>query len=354
MRAGLNEKFWRGKKILLTGHTGFKGSWMCLTLLELGAEVYGVALEPNTTPSMYTTLNLSSEVTSEIADIRDLEILKKIVKSVNPDIVIHMAAQPLVRMSYLDPVGTYETNVMGTVNILEASRLCTNLSAILVVTTDKCYHNNEWLWGYRETDALGGFDPYSNSKACAELVCSAYRSSFFAANNIALATARAGNVIGGGDWSRDRLIPDILRAIDASVEFEIRSPEAIRPWQHVIEPINGYLRLVEKLVEAPEDLSDAWNFGPSQSDMKAVKFIVEYLARKSRRAFSFKSQDGEHPHEANFLKLDNSKARMMLGWEPKWSLETGLDLVLDWHDAFKSQHNMFEKSISQVKTYNLT
>ena len=352
MHERIDKSFWRGKRVLLTGHTGFKGSWMSLALLELGAEVYGVALEPNTNPSMFDILDLGSKVNSKLLDIRDLDQLKKITKAINPDFLIHMAAQPLVRASYVDPVTTFETNVMGTVNVLEASRLCSNLSAILVVTTDKCYQNNEWVWGYRETDALGGFDPYSNSKACAELVCAAYRASFFGPNNISLATARAGNVIGGGDWSTDRLVPDILRAIDESEEFEIRSPDAIRPWQHVIEPINGYLKLVEKMVEQPSMIADAWNFGPAETDMRAVKFIVEYLSKKSSRNFSYRLQNGSHPHEANFLKLDNSKARMILNWVPKWSLEKSLDLVLDWHHAFKTQQNMLEKSIDQLRLYN--
>ena len=354
MQGYLNKEFWNGKKVLVTGHTGFKGSWMSLALLERGADVCGVALEANTTPSMYEILQLSSHVTSEIADIRDLECLTKLFTKFSPEIVIHMAAQPLVRQSYLDPVTTYETNVMGTVNVLEASRSCSNLSAILVITTDKCYHNKEWVWGYRESDKLGGFDPYSNSKACAELVCSAYRSSYFASNKIALATARAGNVIGGGDWSADRLVPDILRALDENIVFEMRFPDAIRPWQHVIEPINGYLRLVEKMLEDPGIASDAWNFGPAESDMKEVKFIVEYIARKSRENLEYRVQNDSHPHEANFLKLDNSKARMFLDWQPKWSIEKSIDLVMDWHDAFKSKKNMLEESKSQLEVYNLS
>jgi len=347
----LNKEFWNGKKVVITGHTGFKGSWMSLALLELGADVYGVALEPDTNPSMFEILHLSSHMTSQIADIRKLSCLKDFFIKSNPDIIIHMAAQPLVRQSYLDPVTTYETNVMGTVNVLEASRSCSNVAGILVITTDKCYQNNEWVWGYRETDALGGFDPYSNSKACAELVCSAYRSSYFGPNNIPLATARAGNVIGGGDWSTDRLLPDILRAIDEKQIFEMRFPDAIRPWQHVIEPINGYLRLIEKMFEDPLVASDAWNFGPSEADMKAVRFIVEYMADKSRESFSYRVQDGLQPHEANFLKLDNSKARMVLGWRPKWSLEESLDYLMDWHDCFKAKQDMLNKSISQLRIY---
>lgn len=352
MHPNLNRAFWAGKKVLITGHTGFKGSWMSLALLQMGAEVFGVALEPNTKPSMFEGLDLSSHVNSNIVDIRNLDDLKTMMTTINPDILIHMAAQPLVRQSYADPITTFETNVMGTVNVLEAARQCSNMTAILVVTTDKCYENKEWVWGYKETDTLGGFDPYSNSKACAELVCSAYRSSYFQLNKVALATARAGNVIGGGDWSEDRLIPDLLKSIDLTKDFEVRAPEAVRPWQHVIEPINGYLMLIEKLYQDPTNFSEAWNFGPSEAAVKPVKFIIEYLAAKMGHKKDFRLQLGEHPHETNFLTLNNSKAKMRLGWQPRWNIEESLDLIIEWHTAFRNKKNMIDISVAQIQKYH--
>lgn len=347
----LNLDFWKSKRVLLTGHTGFKGSWMSLALLRLGAEVQGISLSPNTTPSLFDVLGLSKHIKHKVSDIRNIEEINTIMQSFQPEIVIHMAAQPLVRKSYDDPIETYSTNVMGTVNLLHSAQLSKSLLSTVVVTTDKCYENNEWVWGYRENDSLGGFDPYSNSKACAELVCSAYRNSFYSKKKIGLATARAGNVIGGGDWSVDRLIPDILKSVLNKSDIEIRSPKSIRPWQHVIEPVYGYLMLAENMALVPKDFSEPWNFGPNDFDAKSVEYIAKYISSKYKNKFALKSQQGDHPHEASYLKLDISKTRSLLGWEPKWSLETALDLVLDWNDAFLNRQNMYEKSMSQLDFY---
>ncbi len=343
--------FWRGRSVFLTGHTGFKGGWLALWLSLLGAKVHGYSLPPPTKPSFFEETKLQARVASStIGDIRDLKNLSQAMRDSSPSVVIHMAAQPLVRESYSSPVDTFATNVLGTVNLLEASRKTDSVEAIINITTDKCYENQEWIWPYRENDRLGGRDPYSSSKACAELATAAYRESFLSAAGVHLVTARAGNVIGGGDWAADRLIPDFLKALDAGETLRIRSPHAIRPWQHVLEPLAGYLLLAEALVSQGADYVDAWNFGPDESDAKPVSWIVERLCEKfpnSRHELESKPQ----PHEAELLKLDSSKAKSKLGWAPRWSLETALEKTVDWHQAWKLGGSMSDLSLQQIQAY---
>lgn len=352
--------FWNGKKVFITGHTGFKGSWLCMWLHALGAEVRGYALKPPTHPSIFEILQLEHTAGTVYGDIRDQEGLEKALLAAKPDIVIHMAAQPLVRYSYRQPVETYEVNVMGTVHLLEAVRSAVRkgirVKAVLNITTDKCYENNEWVWGYRESDPLGGYDPYSNSKACSELVAASYRSSFFppgeyARHGVAVATARAGNVIGGGDWAEDRLIPDCIRSLLAGRPVDIRHPHAIRPWQHVLEPLGGYLLLAEKLAAGQGSGGEAWNFGPADHDAKPVEWIVRKLCADWGGNAAYRIQGGDHPHEAGFLKLDCSKARMKLGWHPVWTLEEALRRIVEWTKAYKDGRNMREVTLRQIADY---
>jgi len=337
--------------VFLTGHTGFKGGWIALWLSHMGAKVHGYALAPPTKPSFFEETQLQSRLaTSTINDIRDFKNLCKAMQAANPSVVIHMAAQPLVRESYNSPVDTFSTNVLGTVNILEAARNTDSVQAIVSITTDKCYENQEWLWPYRENDPLGGHDPYSSSKACAELASAAYRKSFLAEAGVYLATVRAGNVIGGGDWAADRLIPDFLRALDAGEALHIRSPNAIRPWQHVLEPLSGYLLLAEELVSQGADYADAWNFGPEEGDAKPVYTIVEQLCDKFPG--SRWQLDGEPQlHEAGLLKLDSSKAKAKLNWLPRWPLETALNKSVEWHQAWKRGESMAAFSLRQISDY---
>ena len=344
--------FWRSKRVLISGHTGFKGSWLSIWLQSLGAEVCGLALAPPTKPSLFTEAKVSNGMRNEIVDIRNFEAVDFVFQSFRPEIVIHMAAQPLVRLSYHEPMETYATNVMGTVHILEAARRAKSVRAIVNVTTDKCYENREWLWGYREDEPMGGHDPYSSSKGCSELISSAYRRSFLETQGIGLATARAGNVIGGGDWAQDRLIPDILKSFLKDEVVEIRNPSAIRPWQHVLEPLSGYLILAERLFLKESDAAGAWNFGPRDEDTKSVKWIVENLSAKWGATTSTKLSAGQQPHEAHFLKLDISKARQQLGWQPKWSLDTALDKIIDWQKSWCAGKNMRAKCIAQISEYN--
>lgn len=347
----MNSAFWKGKKVFLTGHTGFKGSWLSLWLNKLGAEVHGYALSPATTPSIFNVADVEASLSSTtIGDIRDLAMLSKAVKAIQPDIIFHLAAQPLVRYSYEAPVETYSTNIMGTVNLFEAVRQTASIKAVVNVTTDKCYENQEWVWSYREDEAMGGHDPYSSSKGCSELVTSAYRRSFLAASGIGVASARAGNVIGGGDWSPDRLIPDFLRAMDANETLVIRSPEAIRPWQHVLEPLSGYLTLAEKLYSDPEKYAQAWNFGPSEQDAQSVEWIVDRLVR-SMPGTEWEHDKSIHPHEANYLKLDSSKARNHLNWQPKWTLEQALDKITRWHKSWRNGDDMNKFTLQQIAEY---
>ena len=350
----MRSEFWRGKKVFLTGHTGFKGGWLSLWLHELGAEVHGYALAPNTTPNLFTVANVSESLASStIADIREPSLLKEALQASGASIVFHLAAQPLVRYSYESPVETYSVNVMGTVNLLEAIRKTGRVKAVVNVTTDKCYENREWVWPYREDEAMGGYDPYSSSKGCSELVTSAYRRSFLSSSGVSVATARAGNVIGGGDWSSDRLIPDFFRAIDASQALSVRSPGAIRPWQHVLEPLSGYLKLAEKLYSGEASFSDAWNFGPPDEDARNVEWIVEHLVASVPGAI-WKRDEKPQLHEANYLKLDSSKARNYLDWQSRWDLKTALDLIVSWHDSWHQGKNMHDVTLSQIVKYEQT
>ena len=343
--------FWLNRSVFLTGHTGFKGGWIALWLSQLGAKVHGYSLAPPTTPNFFTATQLEDRLqSSTIADIRDLPKLAAALQAAQPSIVIHMAAQPLVRESYNTPVDTFATNVIGTVNVLEAARQAETVQAIVNITTDKCYENQEWLWPYRENDRLGGHDPYSSSKACAEIAAAAYRNSFLAKAGIQLASVRAGNVIGGGDWAADRLIPDFLRAIDAGEILRIRSPNAVRPWQHVLEPLSGYLMLAERLVTDGAAFAEAWNFGPEEFDAKPVSWIVEQLCQKLPNA-RWELEGTPQPHEAGLLKLDSAKAKSRLGWAPRWSLETALDKTVEWHQAWKERQSILEISINQIDTY---
>jgi CDP-glucose 4,6-dehydratase len=347
----VNPAFWRGKRVFVTGHTGFKGSWLSLWLQSLGAEVQGYALEAPTTPSLFNEARVAVGMRSHIGDVRDLSALSRTMAAFRPEVVIHMAAQPLVRFSYRDPVETYSTNVMGTVHLFEAARHCDSVRAIVNVTTDKCYENREWVWGYREDEPMGGHDPYSNSKGCSELVSSAYRASFMSTGPVALATARAGNVIGGGDWAADRLIPDILKAFEAGEPVRIRNPHATRPWQHVLEPLGGYLCLAERLVTEGQPFAEGWNFGPQDSDVQPVQWIVERMAREWGEGARWDVDAGEHPHEAHFLKLDISKAGRRLQWRPRWRLLTALSHIVSWHQAWLDRQDMQALCQQQIREY---
>lgn len=347
----INNDFWLNKCVFLTGHTGFKGGWLALWLQAMGAKVTGYALSPPTEPNFFTVADVAQGLERHIiADIRDGETLKHAMQSAQPDIVLHLAAQPLVRYSYAEPVETYQTNVIGTVNVLEAVRATSSVKTVVNITTDKCYENREWLWGYRENEALGGFDPYSSSKACAELVTAAYRQSFLQTQGVAVASARAGNVIGGGDWAADRLIPDFLRAIDAGQPLIIRSPDSIRPWQHVLEPLSGYLLLAEKLFTDGASYTEAWNFGSDDSDAKPVRWILEQLSRLCPDLV-WQCDTAPQPHEAHYLKLDSSKAKQRLTWQPRWQLVTALEKTVTWHDAWRRGENMRTVSLAQIDDY---
>lgn len=347
----MNSEFWRGKRVFMTGHTGFKGSWLSLWLQRLGCDVTGYALNPPTQPSLFEVANVGAGMKSIIADIRDHDALSQAMQDAKPDIVIHMAAQPLVRYSYQAPVETYATNVMGTVHLLEAIRQTNTVRAVVNVTSDKCYENKEWVWGYREHEPMGGHDPYSNSKGCAELVTSAYRRSFFQQSGIALASARAGNVIGGGDWATDRLIPDILRAFEKKQPVIIRNPHAIRPWQHVLEPLSGYLLLAERLYNDGQAFAEGWNFGPNDEDAKPVEWIVQQMANLWGQGANWKCDQSLHPHEANYLKLDISKAKTRLAWQPRWNLVTSLEKIIDWHRAYLEQGDLNEVCVRQIQLF---
>ena len=353
----MNTAFWKGKRVLLTGHTGFKGSWLSLWLQSMGAQVVGYALAPPSNPSLFEVAQVGKGMTSIIGDIRNLERLRKELADYKPEIVIHMAAQALVRYSYVEPVETYSTNVMGTVNLLEAVRSAGSVKAVVNVTSDKCYENQEWEWGCRENEAMGGYDPCSNSKGCAELVTAAYRNSYFhpekfKEHGVAIASGRAGNVIGGGDWAEDRLIPDIMRAITQGKPVNIRSPQAIRPWQHVLEPLSGYLVLAQKLYEEGTAYAEGWNFGPNDEDAKPVQWIVEKLTKVWGEGASWQLDGGGHPHEAHYLKLDCSKAKARLGWHPNWHLEDALGAIVDWHRAYRDGKDMRELTLRQIDAYN--
>jgi len=355
--AVIEPEFWRGKKVFVTGHTGFKGSWLCLWLHALGAEVHGYALTPPTTPSLFELAQVAELIHHRIGDVRDAAALAAAVQAAQPEVVIHMAAQPLVRESYRTPVETYATNVMGTVHLLEAVRQCPSVRAVVNVTTDKCYENREWAWGYRENEALGGYDPYSSSKACSELATAAWRRSFFdpaggGQHPAAVASARAGNVIGGGDWAADRLIPDCLQAILRGEAVRIRHPQAIRPWQHVLEPLSGYLLLAQRLLEEGEACCGAWNFGPRDEDARPVEWIVQRLCHLWGEGAGYAVDAGPHPHEAHYLKLDCSHARADLGWHPCWSLARTLESIVDWTRAWRAGADVRTVCLEQIKDFS--
>ena len=345
------KNFFHGKKVFITGHTGFKGSWLCLWLSKLGAHVTGYALDPPTTPSLFELARVGELIESHIADVRNAAALADAMLQAQPEIVIHMAAQPLVRDSYKIPVETYAVNVMGTVHLLEAVRRCPSVKAVVNVTTDKCYENREWAWGYRENEPMGGFDPYSSSKGCSELVTAAYRNSYFQ-HSVALATARAGNVIGGGDWATDRLIPDCISALLADEPVQIRNPHAIRPWQHVLEPLSGYLILAQRLYESGAEYAEGWNFGPGDDDAKPVELIVDRMCKLWGNGARYEIDAGDHPHEAHYLKLDCSKARMCLGWQPRWNLEKALNNIIEWTNVYRSAGDLRRCCLEQIDSYS--
>lgn len=353
----IDPSFWLGKRVFLTGHTGFKGGWLSLWLVSMGAKVTGYALAPNTSPSLFELGKIESDLEqSYIADIRNLEKLQEALGQSQPEIVIHMAAQPLVRYSYANPVETYSTNVMGTVNILDAIRRQESVRAVVIVTTDKCYENKEWVWSYREIEPMGGFDPYSNSKGCAELVTSAYTHSFFPASEfdrhrVAVASARAGNVIGGGDWSDDRLIPDAIRAFEANEELKIRNPLAIRPWQHVLEPLSGYLVLAQSLYKRGSNFNGGWNFGPRNEDAVSVQEVINLLIKNLRVNARWSQSQESHPHEAFILKLDCSKAQHYLNWTPRWNLDRAIENIAEWQYAYQQKCDMRQITLEQIANY---
>jgi len=343
-------KFWKNKRVFITGHTGFKGSWLSLWLYLLGAKVAGYALVPHTKPNLYNLCQIDQLVNSTIADIRDKKALSQAIIKARPEIIIHMAAQPIVRDSYKIPVETYSTNVMGTVNLLEIARQQGRVKAILNVTTDKVYENREQRRGYREDEPLGGYDPYSSSKACSEIVTTAYRCSY----GMNVASARAGNVIGGGDWANDRLVPDFVRAILKGRKIRVRNPKAVRPWQHVLEPLSGYLMLAERLYKHGLQYAGAWNFGPNNQDARTVEWVVNKLCKKWGNTASFEIAKGNHPHETTYLSLDSSKARKVLGWEPKWNINQTLDEIVEWTKAYKEKKNLRNTCFAQIKNYEKT
>lgn len=350
----MTPEFWMDKSIFLTGHTGFKGSWLSLWLQSMGAKVVGYALAPPSSPSLFEVAHIADGMISMEGDIRNLMKLQSAMEQHQPEIVIHMAAQSLVRCSYQNPVETFATNVMGTVNILETVRHIPSVKAVVIITSDKCYENHEWVWGYRENEAMGGSDPYSSSKGCAELVVSAYRQSFFKKVSVgspAIASTRAGNVIGGGDWAADRLIPDLVRAITERRPMLVRNPLAIRPWQHVLEPLFGYLMLAQKLYEEGAEFAEGWNFGPCEDDAKPVQWVVECLAKLWGENSSWVVDETEHPHEANYLKLDCSKAKMRLNWQPKWSILQTLDNVVTWYQAYQRNADMRNFTLEQITNF---
>jgi CDP-glucose 4,6-dehydratase len=352
--------FWSGRRVFLTGHTGFKGSWLCLWLHRLGARISGYALAPPTQPNLFELARIAELLhRHQLADVRDGAALAAAMAAAQPEIVIHLAAQPLVRTSYEDPLATYATNVMGSVHLFEAVRSCPSVRGVINVTTDKCYENREWLRGYRENDALGGDDPYSSSKGCSELVTAAYRQSFFnpreyERHQVAVASARAGNVIGGGDWAVDRLVPDILRALSAGEPVRIRHPHAVRPWQHVLEPLCGYLSLARRLHEEGPAFAEAWNFGPAEGDTRPVEWIVQQLSASWGKGAGYTLDSGVHPHEAGYLKLDCSKARQRLGWVPRWNLPVALAATLAWNQGHGAGCDLRQLSLEQIAAYEET
>jgi CDP-glucose 4,6-dehydratase len=358
----IDREFWNGRRVFLTGHTGFKGAWLSLWLMDLGAKVFGFSLDPPSTPNLFTAGRVDEGLTNTHGDIRDLAAIKAAIATASPDIVMHLAAQSLVRTSYQDPVGTFSTNVLGTVHVLEA--VCSynatraqdsKIAATLVVTSDKCYDNKEWPWGYRESDPLGGHDPYSSSKGCAELVSASYLRSFASndSGRVGMATARAGNVIGGGDWALDRLVPDAMRAFATGTELVIRNPAAVRPWQHVLEPIGAYLLLTQRMLNDPASFSGPWNFGPDPTGRQSVAVVTDGLVKHWGDNAHWKAGQGVQPHEAGLLSLDCSKAQMYLRWRPRLSLDDALRLTVDWYRAHLANPNrsMRDYTLGQIRDF---
>ena len=347
----LNQNFWYGRRVIVTGHTGFKGGWLSLWLQKMGAIVRGISLAPSTNPSLFEVARVAEGMDSILLDINDFAKVRKCMEEFNPEVIFHMAAQPLVRRSYEEPLETYYTNVIGTLHVLEAARHVKSVRSIVNVTTDKCYENREWVWGYREDDPMGGHDPYSSSKGCAELVSSAYRRSFYADSDIGMATVRAGNVIGGGDWAVDRLMPDVLRALELQKSVVLRNPHATRPWQHVLEPLSGYMLLAERLFDQGKAYAEGWNFGPRDEDCKTVQWLVEHLCSSWGQRASLVIQEEKQPHEANLLKLDISKVRHRLGWEPNWSITKALNYITTWHKSWLNGQDMRAVCLEQICEY---
>ena len=347
----VDPQFWRGRRVLLTGHTGFKGSWLALWLESLGAEVVGFSNGVPTTPSMFELARVGEGVASLEGDIRDPQAVDRALADSRAEIVIHMAAQSLVRRSFEQPVDTYATNVMGTVHVLDAARRSGGVRAVVNVTTDKCYENREWVWGYREHEPMGGHDPYSSSKGCAELVTAAFRRSYCQGGEApAIASARAGNVIGGGDWAEDRLVPDLMRAATEGRPAVVRSPDAIRPWQHVLNPLSGYLMLAQALWDSREH-ADAWNFGPEDGDVRTVRWIIDRLGEAWGEPIAWRPEGGEVPHEAQYLKLDSSKARARLGWSPTWALDDALTSIATWYKTQRSGGDLRRHALDQIAVF---
>jgi CDP-glucose 4,6-dehydratase len=354
----MKASFWKDKKVFLTGHTGFKGSWLALWLQQMGAQVTGYSLPPTTNPNLFELANVADGMTASIeGDIRDADSLRRTLSTASPDIVLHLAAQALVRRSYKDPLETYTTNVIGTANVLESVRVTPGVKIVINVTSDKCYENREWVWGYRENEPMGGHDPYSSSKGCAELVAAAYRHSFFETDadvppKVAVASVRAGNVIGGGDWSRDRLIPDIMKSIISGEAVPIRYPEAIRPWQHVLEPLSGYLLLAQRLWMDGKTYAGAWNFGPNDRDARPVAYICDTLTGLWGEGAHWRHDPQPHPHEATYLKLDCSKAHLRLGWQPRMDLKTALHWIVRWYRALDASEDMGVYCLAEIERYH--
>ena len=352
----MNKRFWQGRRVFITGHTGFKGSWLSLWLQKLGADVTGYALAPPTQPSLFETAKVGRGMNSVIGDVRDGDGIKRAISDARPEVVIHMAAQPLVRYSYDNPEETYATNVMGLVHLLEAVRSISGVKSVVNVTSDKCYENKEWLWGYREDDRMGGYDPYSNSKGCSELITSCYRNTYFnpgkyIEHGTAIASARAGNVIGGGDWAQDRLIPDILRSISKGESIRIRHPDAIRPWQHVLEPLSGYMVLAEKLYTDGIAYAEGWNFGPYENENKTVGWVIKQLVRIWGSGSEWSVDKSQQPHEATYLRLDCSKVRSRLKWYPLWDIGHAIEKIVEWYKAYDQGANMHETTLSQINDF---
>jgi CDP-glucose 4,6-dehydratase len=351
----MDRRFWKERKVFITGHTGFKGAWLALWLHALGADVYGYALPPHTSPALYDLCRLDDWVNSTVGDIRDKASLTAALEKAAAEIVIHMAAQTIVRESYLDPVTTFGTNIMGTANLLDVMRSSPTVKAAVIVTSDKCYQNRDLARGYREDDPVGGHDPYSASKGCTELVTASFIDSYFKALSKsgagpAVASARAGNVIGGGDWAKDRLIPDCVRAILDGAAVRIRNPKAIRPWQHVLEPLSGYLLLARDLYENGSEYIGAWNFGPEGSDCRTVEWVLTEIKRLWP-GFNFETDTGNHPHEDRILKLDCSKAAQRLGWSPRWDIEAAIAKTIEWLSAYVDGEDMRDICLEQIEEY---